>query len=249
MQPKHLPYQIDPEGNRMHFYETLWKERGLELLLKHCPPENKRLLDFGCGRGESIRIFGDAGFQASGTDTDPECVRLSSGHGKASVLNAEDPVGQFGAKSFDAVTCFHVLEHVENPRKVLRDIATIARDFVVLAVPNLRYLHRIAERQFDLSHVNEGHLQSWDHWHLRNLAERHCGLKLVEWGTDATILPFLSNLSLKLLGQRNAIRLETGLFRRLFPYHGISVLGLFRVKKEATEADPRSRNTKSIANR
>lgn len=237
MQPKHLPYRIDPEGNRMHFYETLWKQRGLELLLKHCPPENKTLLDFGSGRGESIKIFGEAGFEASGTDIDPECVRLSSEHGKAAVLNAEDPVGQFGRKSFNVVTCFHVLEHVENPRKVLRDIATIARDFVVLAVPNLRYLHRIAERRFDLAHVNEGHLQSWDHWHLRNLAERHCGLELVEWGTDATILPFLSNFSLKLLGQRNAVRLETGLFRRLFPYHGISVLGLFRVKKNATDAN------------
>ena len=231
MQPKHLPYRIDPEANRMHFYETLWKNRGLELLLKHCPPENKSLLDFGCGRGESIQIFGDAGVQVTGTDTDPECVRLSSEHGKSVVLNPENPVGQFGEKSFGVITCFHVLEHVENPSEVLRSIAAIARDYVVLAVPNLRYLHRLSERQFDLAHVNEGHLQSWDHWHLRNLAERHCGLELVEWGADATILPCLSNLSEKLLGQRNTIRLETGPFRRLFPFHCISVIGLFRVKK------------------
>jgi hypothetical protein len=61
-----------------------------------------------------------------------------------------------------------------------------------------------------------------------NLAERHCGLKLVEWGADATILTFFSNWSQKILGTKATIRLETGLFRRLFPYLGVSVLGLFR---------------------
>jgi len=68
-----------------------------------------------------------------------------------------------------------------------------------------------------------------------NLAEKHCGLKLVAWGSDATILPLASNLSEKVLGQNATIRLETGIFRRLFPYHGISVLGLFQpvdLKKE-----------------
>jgi hypothetical protein len=101
---------------------------------------------------------------------------------------------------------------------------------VLLAVPNLRYLHRLFERRFDLSEVNEGHLQSWDHWHLRNLAERHCGLQLIDWTSDATALPVVSNLVLKLFGAKAAIHLETGLFRRLFPYHSVSVIGLFRPK-------------------
>jgi hypothetical protein len=61
-----------------------------------------------------------------------------------------------------------------------------------------------------------------------NLAEKHCGLKLVSWGFDATILPLASNLSAKIFGRKTTIRLETGLFRRIFPYHGISVLGLFQ---------------------
>lgn len=224
---KHLPYQIDEKADRFLHYETLWKRKGLALLLAHCGPEGKSLLDYGCGRGECLDFAREAGFRVQGTDTDPECVRLASSYGPACELSQE-PVRQFGAKSFDVVTCFHVLEHVENPKQVLRAIATIARQYVVLAVPNLRYLHRAFERNFALEEVNEGHLQSWDHWHLRNLAERHCGLKLVEWGTDATILPGLSQCARKLLGAKATIWLETGLFRRLFPFHGISVLGLFR---------------------
>lgn len=225
---KHLPYVIRPEEDRSAFYETLWKRVALSLLLKHCQPAGQTVLDYGCGRGETLQIFGAAGFKVLGADVDPECVRLASHHGMASALNPEDPVGQFGARSFDVVTCFHVLEHVENPRQTLGALARIARRFVVLAVPNLRYLHQITARRFDLSLVNEGHLQSWDHLHLLNLATNYCGLELVEWGSDATKLPFLSNISQKLLGTRATIALETGLFRRVFPYHCISVLGLFR---------------------
>lgn len=227
--PKHLPYRIDPEKHREHFYETYWKHVSLALLLKHCRPTGQTVLDYGCGRGETLKIFGAAGFAVTGADVDEECVRLASQFGPAQILNPNDQPGQFGRKSFDIVTCFHVLEHVDCPKKTLNDLAAIARHYVVLAVPNLRYLHRLFTRHIDVSFVNEGHLQSWDHWHLLSLAERHAGLQWVDWGFDATRLPVLSRVTEKLFGQNAAKWLEMGLFRRLFPFHGISVIGLFRV--------------------
>lgn len=228
MSIRHLPYEINEKTDRFHYYETLWKRRGLELLLKHCEPKGKTLLDYGCGRGELLNFATQAGFKVKGTDTDPKCVELAGCYGETSVLDVSNPLVQFGPKSFDVITCFHVLEHVDNPKAVLGALARMARLYVVIAVPNLRYLHRTFRRTIDLGGVNSGHLQSWDHWHLLNLAENHCGLKLVEWGTDATLLPFLSNISQKLLGMKTTIRLETGLFRKMFPFHGISVLGLFK---------------------
>ena len=159
---------------------------------------------------------------------DPTCVSIASKHGESCVLDISDPLRQFGPKSFDVISCFHVLEHVDNPKAVLTTLGKMARSYVVVAVPNLRYLHKTFRRTMDRREVNSGHLQSWDHWHLLNLAETHCGLEWVEWGTDATQLPFLSNAAQKILGTKAAISLETGIFRKLFPYHGISVLGLFR---------------------
>jgi SAM-dependent methyltransferase len=228
--PAHVPYQIDPT-NRFHGYENHWKEVALQLLAKHCDPKGKTVLDYGCGRGETLEIYGKAGFAVTGTDTDTECVRLASRFGPAQILQPEKAVEQFGKKSFDVVTCFHVLEHVPCPRQTLSDIASITRDYALLAVPNLRQLRWIGTRRIELGWVNEGHLQAWDHWHFLNLAQRFCGLDLVEWGFDATILPGVSELAAKIGGNRLAVRLETGLFRRLFPYHGISVLGLFRVRR------------------
>ena len=229
MPPKHLPYSINPEQHREHFYETYWKHVSLALLLKHCRPAGQTVLDYGCGRGETLEIFGATGFAVTGADVDPECVRLASRFGPVQTLNPNDPLGQFGRKSFDIVTCFHVLEHVDSPKKTLNELSQIARDYIVLAVPNLRYLNRMFTRSIDVTFVNEGHLQSWDHWHLLSLAERHCGLQWVDWGFDATRLPVLSSMTERLFGQNAAKWLEMGLFRRLFPFHGISVIGLFRV--------------------
>ena len=228
--PAHVPYQID-DSNRFHWYENHWKRVALKLLLKHGPAAGRTVLDYGCGRGETLDIFGGAGFSVTGTDTDPECVRLAGSFGKSVVLDPAHVLDQFGRKSFDVVTCFHVLEHVPCPIATLRDISAIARDYALLAVPNLRQLRWIGTREIRLDYVNEGHLQSWDHWHFLNLAERYCGLELVEWGFDATILPGLSEAAVRLFGNKAAISLETGLFRKLFPFHGISVLGLFRVRK------------------
>jgi SAM-dependent methyltransferase len=233
MSIRHLPYEIDETANRFSFYESWWKRRGLELLTEHCRPGGKSLLDYGSGRGECLKFAAEAGFKVQGTDVDPECVKLSSKFGPACLLNPDEPLSQFGARSFDVVTCFHVLEHVDSPKAVLSALAKISREFVVLAVPNLRNLQYPFTRNIRLSGVNQGHLQSWDHWHLLNLAETHCGLKLVEWGTDATILPLVSNLSQRLLGNKPTIRLETGIFRKLFPFHGVSVLGLFRPEAPA----------------
>lgn len=228
---KHLPYEIDSSTNRFHYYENLWKQVGLDLLRKHSEVQDKTMLDYGCGRGESIEIFSRAGLKVLGTDTDPECVRIAGGKGRTVVLDPADPVKQFGPKSFDVVTCFHVLEHVPTPVEILAALGQIARSYLVLAVPNLRCLNGAFARDFKLAHVNEGHLQGWDHLHFRSLAERHCGLELVEWGSDATILAGLSAASLRLFGMNTTIKLETGVFRRLFPFHCISVLGLFRPKQ------------------
>jgi len=235
-QPRHLPYEINPDADRAVYYENYWKEVALKLVLQHGLSPNQTVLDYGSGRGETLQIFGQAGFQVTGTDVDPECVRLSSRFGPAVVLNPDAPVDQFGSKSFDLVTCFHVLEHVEQPKKVLSDLARIARHHVVLAVPNLRKLNNVWERHFHIENLNEGHLHGWDHIHLRNLAERFCGLELVGWESDATVLSFISNVSNKILGQKMTIWLETGLFRRIFPFHSISIIGLFKVKPEGATA-------------
>lgn len=232
---KHLPYEIHPNTDRNHYYETLWKKVALDLLQKHEPDVSKMtMLDYGCGRGETMGMAGELGIKCVGTDMDPHCVELAAKYGEAKVLDVEDPVGQFGENSFDVVVCFHVLEHVPRPLETLIQLRKMARKYVIVAVPNLsRSRDYIRRRNWDIE-VNSGHLQSWDHSHWRNLAESHAGLELIEWGFDATIVLPFSNIILKLFGQKAAIKMETGLFRRLWPYGSISVLSIMRPQEDAS---------------
>ena len=92
MSIRHLPYQIDESASRFHYYENFWKRKSIELLLKHSTGEGMTLLDYGCGRGETLQLASAAGFKAVGADVDPECVRIASKFGETCVLDWRDPV-------------------------------------------------------------------------------------------------------------------------------------------------------------
>jgi SAM-dependent methyltransferase len=226
---KHIPYAIDPKRKRLHHYETVWKTSALDLLQAHAGVlSGMTLLDYGCGRGETLSLATQRGIVASGTDLDPECVRLAGRFGHTEILNPREPLSQFGTESFDVVTCFHVLEHVPNPKATLTALTKIARRYVIVAVPNLSAFHDLVRTRKWVIKINEGHLQSWDHSHFRNLAETHCGLEILQWGFDATIIPPLSGLFQRIFGQAATIKLETTLFKSLFPYASLSVIALMR---------------------
>lgn len=227
MNVQHLPYQIDPASNRFYFYENYWKRVALQLLQKHAGSlQGLTLLDYGCGRGETLAYAKEMGLQAEGLDVDPECVRLARAHGPAEILDLKNPLRQAPPRSYDVVACFHVLEHVDNPKEILTMLGRACRRYCLVAVPNLSRFPNLRRPWQSPEYVNTGHLQSWDHPHFKTLAEVHCGLRVVDWGFDATIISPLSEMVKRLFGNRVTIGLETGLFRRLFPYWGISVIAL-----------------------
>ncbi len=229
----HLPYELDETSNRNHFYENLWKKVALSLLADHEKNlTGMKLLDYGCGRGETLNYASELGMIPTGLDVDPECVRIASEKGHAKILNLEDVHAQVSEKNYDIVTCFHVLEHVDNPKEVLSMLGKCARKYVLVAVPNLRQINNLRRPRREPNKVNQGHLQSWDHAHFRNLAENHCGLELINWGFDATVLPAISEIVKRTLGTKAVIRLESGFFKNLFPYNGISVIALLRPKNQ-----------------
>lgn len=175
-----------------------------------------------------MQYAAEMGMVPFGLDSDANCVQLSSRFGKTSLLDVTKPDLQVLPSSFDVVACFHVLEHVENPKQILTLLGRAARRYVLVAVPNLQQIPNLRRPWAPPAQTNPGHLQSWDHSHFKNLAEMHCGLKLVSWASDATIVPIASELARKLFGTNAVIWLETGLFRRLFPYWAVSVIALLK---------------------
>ena len=81
------------------------------------------LLDLGCGRGEALRVFAQAGIEARGVDVSAEMVArclergLAAERADALAYLAARPAGSLGA-----VVSFHVVEHLQ-PRVVERLLA------------------------------------------------------------------------------------------------------------------------------
>ena len=89
-------------------------------------------LDVGCGNGCYVLKLADE-IDAQGIDID-EYSSWSMQPERFQVADAADLPFQDGR--FDTVACFEVIEHVPDPVKVLKELARVARRYVIVSVPN-----------------------------------------------------------------------------------------------------------------
>ena len=86
-----------------------------------------RVLDLGCGAGDSIDLFRRLapGVRWSGVDIEGSAEVGMRTRGDADFHTFDGERLPFGDAEFDLVWCKQVLEHVESPRALLKDIARV----------------------------------------------------------------------------------------------------------------------------
>ena len=134
-------------------------------------PEPGDLLDVGCGRGEFLDAASDANHQVTGVDHDPSMI-AAAGHLKIHESNVLDYL-QTTPKLYDAITAFHVIEHLE-----IRD----ASAFIQLAADRLRPGGRLI-----IATQNPGSLPTIAHEFWRDPTHvRPYDLELIEYLTNTS---------------------------------------------------------------
>jgi 2-polyprenyl-3-methyl-5-hydroxy-6-metoxy-1,4-benzoquinol methylase len=88
---------------------------------------NNVVLDVGCGLGIGLKLLAETASIANGQDIDP---RLAAPNVVIGELKG------FEAKSVDVITLIDVIEHLDQPRLLLTQLARIAREGVFLTTPN-----------------------------------------------------------------------------------------------------------------
>jgi 2-polyprenyl-3-methyl-5-hydroxy-6-metoxy-1,4-benzoquinol methylase len=108
-------------------------------LVQQALPEGGRVLEVGAGCGALALRLREAGFDVVPTDLDPP-------HEWIHRLDLDHPEWTDDTRGpFDMVVCVETLEHVENPRQVLRSIRALLRngDRLLVSTPNVTHPHSL----------------------------------------------------------------------------------------------------------
>jgi ubiquinone/menaquinone biosynthesis C-methylase UbiE len=129
-----------------------WRTSGdqLEELVRSYVTPQIQVMDLGCGRGGVVELFWRDVKLAAGLDPDAPSLAEHSASGLP-VIRGRGEQLPFVDQSFDLVVCLWVLEHVESPEAVLREVHRVLRPggHFVFLTPNLRnpllLLNRLAK--------------------------------------------------------------------------------------------------------
>ncbi len=97
------------------------------------------LLDLGCSSGSFLETLKGTEWQLLGIEMSKESAERAKQRSGAHVFVGDILDAPFPGKSFDAITCFHVFEHLYNPTEILAKVAYWLKPggiFYVL-VPNI----------------------------------------------------------------------------------------------------------------
>ncbi len=140
----------------------------LNVLVKTVKPlPLEKVLDVGCGEGFTLNRLQKEriGKSYEGIDNMDEAIELAHDlYPKIKVKKGDIYNLSYEANSFDLVLCTEVLEHLDNPRKALKELIRVSNRYVLLSVPNEPFftLQRIGRFQNILRlGAHPEHVQHW----------------------------------------------------------------------------------------
>jgi len=96
----------------------------------------KSILDFGCGIGGFIEMSKKSAHYASGIELDQKLQPSFNSRGLKVFTDMQS--AKKDGRKYDVITAFHVIEHLHDPRKILKDLSTMLSHTgeIIVEVPN-----------------------------------------------------------------------------------------------------------------
>jgi len=119
------------------YLEYLLQKRYSEALRIINESNLKDVLDIGCNVGNGCAFLG-----AIGVDIDNELLIKAKKRKRLEVIRCDAQYLPFRSMTFDIITCFEVIEHVERPRQLLNEVFRTLKSegSFLLTTPNKNFL-------------------------------------------------------------------------------------------------------------
>jgi 2-polyprenyl-3-methyl-5-hydroxy-6-metoxy-1,4-benzoquinol methylase len=159
----YLNYSMRGQLIARHVLESLrWASEVLKRDL--LSGSGKSALDVGCAFGYGVGTLHSLGYEAWGTDISSFGLTQAKQHANDSgfvVCDAQHSLPF--TKRFDVVTCFEVLEHLENPQEALRNLYEASSGIILCTTPNktVEQVFKKLARNFDKTHINVKTPSEW----------------------------------------------------------------------------------------
>ena len=132
--------EVEYAVKKSEYYSTYRKD-----ILSLCPVHVNRVLDIGCGNGNTLEYLKSNGY------CDWTCgVELFSAAAESAIKkvdqlyqsNIEDMDLPVAPSSIDMILCLDVLEHLVNPHKVIEYLHTLLSPggVIIASIPNIRHI-------------------------------------------------------------------------------------------------------------
>jgi len=131
------------------------------------------VMDIGSGEGDFLRLIGGLPrVRATGLEHNPEAIRRSREKGLEVIEGDLGDIAELPKSSIDVITCWHVVEHIEDPVELLSAAAELLRPGgeLMFSVPlsPMSYEHAWPDPFNEPPH----HLTRWNPESLAALAKR-----------------------------------------------------------------------------
>lgn len=131
----HQDYWQSKEGKTSDLLNLLYKLRMLGIIreIKRLVPHKGRILDWGAGDGSLLKLLEKEAFCCWGIDI------YSADPNEKNLINTTIEEIPLPNNFFDAITCFHVFEHIYNPLASLKKAFSLLKTggIIIVEVPNI----------------------------------------------------------------------------------------------------------------